>query len=216
MECVPLKKKWKKLSLWDKIRIKQISGFHLWVYYCLKFANYTVSSLKKNHACLKLYFWLHTELKSKSGSHCCNSGPTEHICPFWLQILWPSTQWFVLGYVTAAVHSVCLLLVTIFPLVIPTALLFTSWSHFPLFSLPHCMSPLHGPTGGKDRRNVCGLHQHHALTNAGLLLPMPVRCAAARDVLGWQRDNVSATNMNRAVLFPYLQVCVCLEGRRSE
>lgn len=72
-----------------------------------------------------------------------------------------------------------------------------------------------GPTGGKDRRGACGLQQHHTVTNTGLLSPTPVMCAAARDVLGRQRDNFSATNTNRAVLFPYLQVCA-LSGRKEK
>lgn len=103
---------------------------------------------------------------------------------------------------------VSLFLVTISPLLLSAALLFTSWSHFPFFSLPHCMPSQHWPYRRWGQEGSVG-----SSSTTPWQMPKPGRCAAARDVLGWQRNNFSAPNRNRAVLLPHLQVCVCLEGR---
>lgn len=212
MECVPLKKKWKKLSLWDKIGKSNYQGFI--------FDFITAWNLLTRLFPVSKELWLLKIILLT---------PHRAEIQVWLSLLqqWtyreqspfpftdPFTLYFRLCHSSSA-FCLSLFLVTIFPLVIPTALLFTSWSHFPFFSYPTAC--LHGttPTGGQDRRGVCWLQQHYTLTNAGLLLPCQL--GVQQPDMCW--DGKGATSLqptfNRAVLFVYLQVCVCLEGRRSE
>lgn len=178
-----------------------------------------VSSLQKNYGCLKWYFWLHTEKKSRSGSHCCNSGPTEHnIYPLCFQILLPSTRQFILGYVRPAVHSVCLFVSChIFPCSHACSPPLHHLKPFP-FLLP---TPQHALTAlALQEVRTGGVPVGSSSTTPWqtLACSRPRRWRVQQPEMCWDAKGTTSLQPTQTGLSSFLtcRYVLCLEGRRSE